>query len=600
MKNWLKNFTKVQKRITIIVTAVAVAAAGTVGTVFAIQKKNSSNNTTQYREYTVKKGDVTVGTTESGTISLDEKSITFPIECEVKSYLVKSGTKVKKGDALVSLDLSSISENSAETKQKLEAAKVSLQEALSDQKIKLDTAKIIYESSKALEQSAPATRELTESELKNNISTAETTLSNDKKDLASYTALQKSWSADYAKLQKLKKWMDNAETSKTNYTTQLSKYKEDNSTVINEYDSLKNAEESAREQYLAAKANADDENDYSEEYDTYKDAKDAVDTYYSSVASSIITEENNLEDKVAEYTAEYTNYTSAYDDFKNTYDDKYDVTGTKLDSKVSSLKTSVQTDEYNLEKAQKTAQISSVTAQTKEETDLNTASGAQSTYDLTVNQLSQAVSSAQEDYDTLQEKIDEINNAMDGDGVITSPCDGIVASVAYTDGSDVTADNAMMTISKANTVSMAVTVSEDDISNVSIGQDAEVSLSAYDDQTVSGMVESITAEPARSDSSSVSYTVTVKATDDGSDIGTIYEGMSGEATIVQGEAKNVLYVSNKAITFNNGVSTVLVKNSDGSKTTKTVKTGFSDGTYVEITDGLSEGDTVLAESAVKS
>lgn len=601
MKDRLKNFTKVQKRIAVIVTVTAVAAAGTVGTVFAVQKKNSSESTTSYREYTVKKGDVTVGTTESGTVSLDQKSITFPIDCEVGTYLVKSGTTVKKGDALVSLNLDSISENSSETKQKLEAAKVTLQQALNDQNIKLETAKITYESSKALAESAPVTKELTESELQNNISTAQATLDKDKKDLASYTELQKSWKSDYEKLQQLKTWMDNAETSKTNYETQLSKYKEDNDTVINEYDKLKSAAESAREEYLAAKANADDENDYSEEKDAYDDAKSAVDTYYSGVAASIVTEENNLEAKVAEYTASYKNYTSAYNDFKDTYDKKYDVTDTELDDKVTSLKASVQTDEYNLKKAQKTAQISSTSADTKEATDLNTAAGAQSTYDLTVNQLSQAVSSAQADCDTLQEKIDEINNAMNGNGVITSPCDGIVSSVSYTDGSDVTANEAIMTISKADTVSMDVSVSEDDITNVSVGQDADITLSAYDGQTISGMVESITAEPARSGSSSVSYTVTVKAAaDSSSSIGTVYEGMSGEATIVQGEAKSVLYVSNKVITFNNGVSTVLVKKSDGSNTQKTVTTGFSDGTYVEITGGLSEGDTVLAESAVKS
>ncbi|HCR44089.1 MAG TPA: hypothetical protein DIV41_05850 [Ruminococcaceae bacterium] len=600
MKDRLKNFTKVQKRIAVIVTVTAVAAAGTVGTVFAVQKKNSSESTTSYREYTVKKGNVTVGTTESGTVSLDQKSITFPIDCEVGTYLVKSGTTVKKGDALVSLNLDSISENSSETKQKLEAAKVTLQQALNDQNIKLETAKITYESSKALAESAPVTKELTESELQNNISTAQATLDKDKKDLAAYTELQKSWKSDYEKLQQLKTWMDNAETSKSNYETQLSKYKEDNDTVISEYDKLKSAAESAREEYLAAKANADDENDYSEEKDAYDDAKSAVDTYYSGVAASIVTEENNLEDKVAEYTASYTNYTSAYNDFKDTYDKKYDVTDTELDDKVTSLKASVQTDEYNLKKAQKTAQISSASADTKEATDLNTAAGAQSTYDLTVNQLSQAVSSAQADCDTLQEKIDEINNAMNGNGVITSPCDGIVSSVSYTDGSDVTANEAIMTISKADTVSMDVSVSEDDITNVSVGQDADITLSAYDGQTISGMVESITAEPARSGSSSVSYTVTVKAAADSSSIGTVYEGMSGEATIVQGEAKSVIYVSNKAITFNNGVSTVLVKKSDGSNTQKTVTTGFSDGTYVEITGGLSEGDTVLAESAVKS
>ena len=40
------------------------------------------------------------------------------------------------------------------------------------------------------------------------------------------------------------------------------------------------------------------------------------------------------------------------------------------------------------------------------------------------------------------------------------------------------------------------------------------------------------------------------------------------------------------------------KEADGSITEQEVVTGFSDGTYVEIEEGLSEGDTVLIESRV--
>ena len=45
---------------------------------------------------------------------------------------------------------------------------------------------------------------------------------------------------------------------------------------------------------------------------------------------------------------------------------------------------------------------------------------------------------------------------------------------------------------------------------------------------------------------------------------------------------------------------VKLKKDDGTIVTQEVTTGFSDGTNVEIKDGLSEGDTVVIESKVDS
>lgn len=599
----LHDFTKLHRKVTILVTAAAVIAVGAVIVIFVVQKNRTSNKTTNYREYTVSKGNVTVGTTESGTVSLDSTSVTFPVACKIDTVLVKAGTAVKKGTALIKLDLSSVSDSSSETRQKLEAAKISLQSALNDQKAKLATAKITYESSKFLATSAPITRQLTEAELQQNIQSAQTSLQNDQKSLSDYLTLQKSYSADYTKLQQLKQWRDSAQTSETSYTNQLSTFKTNNSDVLNQYNSLKSAMDSARTALYQNEHTTDEDTNDDADDSAYNNAKEAYNDYYDDVAKTIVDQENDLEAKVAEYTAEYNNYSSAYNDANTAFSDKYKSNASSLsqndiDQKVATLQAQVKTDQYNLDKAQKTAQISSVTAQTSENTDLNTAANADGTYSLAVNQLQEAVTVAQDSVDQLQNQVSEIDSALNGSGVITAPCDGLVATIEYTNGTSVQADTAMMVITKTNTVAMSVSVSEDDIGSVSIGQDATLSFSAYEGSSVDAVVESITAEPARSGSSSVTYTVVVRSKGAVSDLGAIYEGMSGEATVVQKQAKNVLYVSNKAITFKNGVSSVLVKNADGTHTQKTVKTGFSDGTQVEITSGLESGQTVLAESAV--
>lgn len=596
-----KVFTR--RKIIVFVTVGAVVAAGSGVAVYAMQKKNSSAQAANYREYSVSQGDVTVGTTESGTVALDDVNVSFPAQCTVSSIPVKSGQQVKKGDALVQLDLSSVSSSTSDLRQKLEAAKNSVQQAADDQKSKLDMAKITYQSSLYLATSAPITRSLTLGDVQNAVTNAQNALAGDRKDLATYTALQKSWPADYAKLQNLKKWMNDASTAKTDDANQLTDFNNENNSVLSTYNSLKNAMNTDEANYITAKGIDGEvqEKDASEWYDQFKSDQEALNAYSSAAASSVLSQQTSLEQKEAQDTAEYNNYSSAYSNFQDTYNSKYKLTGSDLDAKVTSLQNSINTDQYNLQKAQKTAQISSANANTAEQNSLATANNAQDTYDLTVNQLAQAVTTAQDNYNNLQNQMTEINNALNGDGTIRASCDGFVAQIDSKAGSSVQANAAMLTISQTNGFSMDVSVSEDDITNVKVGQDATLSLTSQSDgPAIDAAVDSITAEPARSGSSSVSYTVVVKSKSPVSGLGTVYDGMSGQATIVQKQVKNVLYVNNKAVTFQNGQSTVLVKGQNGSPVKQAVTTGFSDGTYVEITSGLQKGETVLAESAVAS
>ena len=595
-----KDFARLHKRIAILVTVGVVAVVGILVFLFVFWKGKSSKSEVNYREYTVSRGDVTVGTTETGTVSLDTQGISFPVDCRVAEILVKSGQSVKKGDPLLKLDLDSVSDGSSDIQQKLTTAKTDLQQAIIDQASKLSAAKITYQASVALAKSAPVTEQLTEQSVQDGIESAQDALAKDQRDLAKYQALQKSWQADYAKLNELEQWMNDAKEAETSYETQLSNFNDTNSTVITQYNSLKDAKDKAYQNLLTAKYSGADSEGDDEDYckEVYDAAKDALNDYSDAVAGTVMSQQSTLEDKVAQYTAEYNNYSDAYNDFKGTYDDKYDATGTDLDDKVASLQNAVNTDKYNLEKAQNGEQGSVLAAELQEQTDLGTAGTAQQTYALTVQKLAQDVQTQQETYDKLQRQIDEVTNAMNGDGVITSPCDGIVSGISSAAGDSVSANASILSVYGDSSVSMAVSVSEDDIASVEVGQQASLSLSAYEGQTLSATVDSITAQPARSGSSSVSYLVVVKTSGDVDLPGRVYEGMSGEATLIRKSVPNVLYVNNRAITFSNGVSTVKVRGADGNVTAKTVKTGFSDGTNVEITSGLAEGDTVLVESAV--
>ena len=81
------------------------------------------------------------------------------------------------------------------------------------------------------------------------------------------------------------------------------------------------------------------------------------------------------------------------------------------------------------------------------------------------------------------------------------------------------------------------------------------------------------------------------------DTGRLYGGMTADITFVTDSIEDVLYVSAKAIvTGEDGCTGVYVKNTEGEMEWKAVETGFSNGSEIEITSGLSEGDAVYIAS----
>ncbi len=605
IKNRVSGLVQNHRKLCIVIASGTVLGVAVLTTVLLyLHQIRASQNTVNYREYAVEKGNVTVGTSESGTVALDEQSVSFPVDVTIGNVLVKVGYSVKDGESLVKLDQNSVTDGTLESRTKLAEAKLSLEQALADQDSKLKTAKLTYEKSRSDAANSYTQEYLAKAQIQNDIGSAKETLKEKQDDLAKYFALQKSYPADYAKLNQLKKWRDDTETTKSSYEDQLEQYEKDHKAALDGLSSLESAKNSAYSAWVLAKAQDDGEDEAETEYDA---AKDAYNDYADYIASTVSAKEA-LETKVSLYTAEYENYSSAYDDYNETFRSKYGsssgsgddsdtaASSDEIDSKVTSLQNEVKTAQFALEKAQKSASGSIDEAEQALQSSLIGGSGAEATYELTANQLAQAVSTQQETYDSLQRELDGVNSAINGDGVLTSPCDGIVVAVGYTDGSDVKAGEAIVTIAKTSSVSMSVSLSEEDVADLSIGQNAEITLTSYDGQTFPATVESIAASPSRSGSASVTYAVTAKMTDPNTK--KVFVGMSGEVEFIKKQKKDVLYVSDQAVTFEDGVSSVLVKSADGTPKKTTVATGFSNGQYVEIVSGLREGETVLVESAV--
>lgn len=74
---------------------------------------------------------------------------------------------------------------------------------------------------------------------------------------------------------------------------------------------------------------------------------------------------------------------------------------------------------------------------------------------------------------------------------------------------------------------------------------------------------------------------------------TVFPGLTAKIAIPGGSADGVLVVPTTAVEGIAGSGNVYVLTEDGAEEPKPVKLGLTDGTFVEITEGLAEGDMIL-------
>ncbi|NCB30267.1 MAG: HlyD family efflux transporter periplasmic adaptor subunit, partial [Clostridia bacterium] len=308
-------------------------------------------------------------------------------------------------------------------------------------------------------------------------------------------------------------------------------------------------------------------------------------------------------------TASYESANSTYTSYKSWYNEKYGNVSDAEDlaAKVADLQIQVNKAALALTKADLSMTTGSTSAEQKTESASTGASVASTELELAKTELQQTVDAAQEAYDALRAEIEEIKTVVLEDGMVYAPCSGMVASVTFEAGdtfevtynpiTEAVQEQALLTLTDIADVYVPITISEEDVLDVEIGQQATVTMTAFSGRTFDAEVDTISVESSRSGAATVSYTVNVRFT--GINTQQMFEGMSADVTLVQAQAVDVLYVNTQCVTNVGGKATVLVTGEDGEPVEKQVRTGFSDGRFVEITSGLQEGDVVLVESAVQ-
>ncbi len=178
---------------------------------------------------------------------------------------------------------------------------------------------------------------------------------------------------------------------------------------------------------------------------------------------------------------------------------------------------------------------------------------------------------------------------------ITAPISGIIASVSTQEGETVAASFAaptFVTIIDLERLEVWAYVDETDIGRINENQKATFTVDTYSDTDFEGIITAIYPKAVIQDNV-VNYVATLKITDFEERI--LRPEMTVTVTIYLDIKENVLAVPNNAVKREQGKTVVNVLDNNGKIIQRNVKTGYSANGYIEILDGIREGEKIIIQ-----
>lgn len=212
---------------------------------------------------------------------------------------------------------------------------------------------------------------------------------------------------------------------------------------------------------------------------------------------------------------------------------------------------------------------------------------------------------AERDYKAAQAQASQLresiryNETQMSYATIVAPISGVIASVATQQGETVSSSAlnvpTFVTIVDLNRLEVYAYVDETDIGKIKPGFEATFTVDSFPDRDFKGTVTAVYPKATIQDN--VVYYITIISIENPE--GKLKPDMTVNATIYLNKREGVLAVPNKAIKREGGRKVVQVLES-GKPALRTVKTGWKDGSYTEVIEGLREGETVVTGEVAKA
>ncbi len=485
-----------------------------------------------YTEETVQTRDIVTYNSFVGNVApASDIELTAQASEEAVQVLVEKGDKVKAGDVIAKLDTTNVDYN-------IELQEASLEATKKSNKYNISDAKRGYENYK----------ETVDSGLNSQL--------------------------ESARVQ-----MESAEKSLTDAKDELDKAKKEIDSGT--YSSIQSAylqREQAYRSYQQASASASDA------YDAYIKAKKAYDDAVSANAAANAAAATSGTTTTTTSSAElaglktamdtaYSQYQSLnktadsyydnYADAKKAFDDTKKSILDNLEDNIESAQTNYDNAKksYDIVKLSVEQQLGEYEAAYKKTKDLSDVSTAEI-------QLAQ-LKASREDY------------------IITAPASGTITSLNVEKGEMVSMGVPIATISNLDGMQVEIKVDEYTIKNVGIGDEVIIHVDALDKNYEGTLVE---VDKTATIEGGVSYfNAKVNFTPDED----VRSGMSVEVKVMRVNEPDSISVSQSSLQYNDdNTAYVYMKDENGELVKVDLTLGASDGTYVQVTEGLAEGDVI--------
>lgn len=546
-----------KKRAVVLYAATALILIATIVTAMIYKSKSESESSanTVYREETVTKGALTVGITEEGTVTIGTTAQTLDVD--ISAYTGSDNTSTNSwqnagGGGMPGQQTQTTTTTSTDSDTR-----------------ELEVKQVYVNVGQEIAKGDPIA--LLDADSVNDIKADLQADVEDAKNTYDETAASQTISDQTAE-QNYKLYSLYGDTAQSAYDTTVA--------------TLQDAVDSAQQ-------DLDDANDTLQDYqDQLTEDQTNLPTFKKALENATYTA-NGIDKETAMYgwlTAEDSRET-AQELVDNTEDEIDDLT-----DEIKAQNTKIAEYEIALESAKKAYELGVIEAKATMDTHIFQNQNADTYLSVSKAQNALATEEAKDDLTQAQKKLSEFNSYIQNNEIIAAE-NGVISAVSITAGDDLYSNSDLITVNDYDKVTATVDVSEDDIDYAKVGAEAKVNIDAFPDTVFDASVTDVGDANYDSSTGTTSYEVTVTLS---GDLSELYSGMTAEVTFITKDTENVLYIPNRAVTREDGKSYVKLKKATGSIITQEVTTGFSDGTNVEVKDGLSEGDTVVIESKVDS
>jgi HlyD family secretion protein len=524
------------------------------GGYFSYKKFITKETTTSYITTAAEKGTIIVSVSGTGQVSnSDQIEIKPKVSGDIVSLAVTKGQKVKAGDLIAQIDATEAYKSVRDARINLESAKLSLE------KLKQPADALSITQAKNSLASAQESKQDAEISLSKAYEDGYNNVANVFLDLPTIiTGLHDILLVNYTGSGQL--YLDYYYDAIIKYNDTAGVYKTD-----------------AYNKYITAKSS------YDQSFTHYKLTNRSSDT---ESIESIINETYDAVRDLAEAVKSANNLIQLY---KDTLRSNNQITISTADTHLASLNSYTgQTNGYlltllNSKNDLKTAKDSIVSAQrsiTEKTESLAKLESGTDALDLASSQLS--VSQKQNALFDAQSKL--------ADYSVRAPIDGIITELNLKKGESASSATAIATLISEQKIA-EINLNEIDAAKIKVGQKANLTFDAIENLEITGQVIDIDNIGTVS-SGVVSYGIKIAL--DVQDE-RIKSGMSLSTNIITDLKQDVLSIPASAVK-SQGESKYVEILVDGRPQRKTVTTGISNDTTIEITEGLSEGDEVITQT----